>query len=137
VGVVRGSSTLEWKQLKNFSDQVGAADFNTLPRLQQIQREMCKKRPLWLIAEIYHTRQNVLSLAELAFLPSQSKCGRDKKDHVRALLGLVGRGEGLKIKAEQHNCACSITDIATVAVLRCENRSSHSSKARALMRNFR
>ena len=113
-----GSSTLEWKQLNDFIAQVGAADFKALLRLQRIQREMCKKQPLWLIAEIYHTRQSGLGLAELVFLSSQSECGRNKKDHIRALLGLVGRSEGLKIKAEEHNCPYSIIDMMTIAMLR-------------------
>lgn len=51
------------------------------------------------LATTYRRQNSGMSLADLIDRSSGSVCGMDKKDYIRALLGLVGRGQGLHIDA--------------------------------------
>ena len=64
----------------------------------------------------YRIRGAGMYLADLIDRSHDSVCGMDKKDYIRALLGLVGRGRGLHIDASQHRCPCSIIMAAMQAM---------------------
>jgi hypothetical protein len=68
------------------------------------------------LAMTYRRQNSSMSLANLIDRSRHSVCGMDKKDYIRALLGLVGRGQGLHIDASQHQCPCSIITAAMQAM---------------------
>jgi hypothetical protein len=110
---------LPWHMLLDFATQipVAAAGFTSPPSLEAAQEPITKRPFVWLITEIYYRITEDLPLAEPIFLSKNSIRGKDKKDYIRALLGMVGRGGGLAINAKHHHCPCSIIDHATRAMV--------------------
>ncbi|KAF2496638.1 hypothetical protein BU16DRAFT_525794 [Lophium mytilinum] len=97
--LVCGDGWLKWDQLVEFSINVAIADFSER-RLRQARRKVMEKQPVWLISKMYRKSQsstNGFSLATLIYLSEASKATRSV-DYVHALLGMVVRGEGLRMK---------------------------------------
>ncbi len=115
--LVCGNEELSWRMFIDFATQVAVAKFNSDRVLQHIREEILEKQPVWLLTRIFQHRKRVPNLAELVFLAKDAECGKDKKDYVRALLGLVDRGHGQDIDPEKHQSACSIISHATRAMI--------------------
>ncbi|KAL5383891.1 hypothetical protein DPSP01_005690 [Paraphaeosphaeria sporulosa] len=111
--IVCGNEELPWKTFIDFATQVAAADFGPSKTLRRAQGEVAAKQPVWLLTLIYEKRTRGLNLAELVFLSKDSVCGRDKKDYIRALLGMVQEGSGWRLDPEKHRSACSMLSHAT------------------------
>jgi hypothetical protein len=101
-----GTDEIQWSILLDFATQVAAADFESSPALKEAQEEITRRQPVWLITILYRKEFQQLSLAKLMYLAQDSDCGRDKKDYVRALLGIVGRDGHRLPNPEDYNCAC-------------------------------
>jgi hypothetical protein len=81
---------LPWHMLLDFATQIAAAGFTSPPSLEAAQEPITKRPFVWLITEMYHRITEDLTLAEPIFLSKNSIRGKDKKDCIRALLGMVG-----------------------------------------------
>ncbi|KAF2440638.1 hypothetical protein P171DRAFT_524648 [Karstenula rhodostoma CBS 690.94] len=127
--IICGEEELPWKTFIDFATQVAAADFGPSRTLRQVQDEVAAKQPVWLLTLIHKKRSRGLNLAELVFLSKHSVCGRDKKDYIRALLGMVQEGSGRDLDPENHRSACSILSHATEVIIRDMRHNSKISPA--------
>jgi hypothetical protein len=69
----------------------------------------------------YRRRDAGMYLADLIDRSTDSVCGMDTKDYIRAALGLLGRVQGLCIDALQHQCPYSIV----MAAIHATTQDSH------------
>jgi hypothetical protein len=115
--LVCGRRELPWKIFVDFATQVAAADVGSSAVLSHIQREIISRQSTWLITLLYRKRKRRPIIAELVFLSQNAQCGKDKKDHIRALLGMVERGAGCFLDPTNHLSPCSIISEATRCII--------------------
>ncbi|KAF2803167.1 uncharacterized protein BDZ99DRAFT_468504 [Mytilinidion resinicola] len=103
--LVCGDGWLKWDQLVEFSMNVAMADFSRR-RLREAKRKVMDKQPVWLLSLLYRHGTRSLTLARLVYLSKASKA-TNSVDYVHALLGMVTRGEGQRMrpnKTTKHGC---------------------------------
>jgi hypothetical protein len=103
-----GEIELPWNTFVNFASRAALLD-HVCPTIS-------KRQYVWLLTQIYQNEPKSLTIGKLIYLAQDSQCG-DTTDTIRALLGLVGSGEGLKIIPDEHTSAYTIISHAIRAMI--------------------
>jgi hypothetical protein len=103
-----GESELPWSTFVNFATRAALLD--------DVCSTTWKRQYVWLLTQIYQNEPQSLTIGKLIFLAQDSHCG-DPTDTIRALLGLVGSGEGLKIIPDEHTSTYTIVSHAIRAMI--------------------
>jgi hypothetical protein len=103
-----GESELPWSTFINFATRAALLDGACATTW--------KRQYVWLFTQIYQNEPQSLTIGKLIFLAQDSQCG-DPTDTIRALLGLVGAGEGLKIIPDEHTSTHTIVSHAIRAMI--------------------
>jgi hypothetical protein len=103
-----GGSELPWDTFVNFATRAALLD--------DVCSTTSRRQYVWLLTQIYQNEPKSLSIGKLIYLAKDSQCG-EATDTIRALLGLVGTGEGLKIIFDEHTSAYTIISHAIRAMI--------------------